>query len=159
MFLTGSKCPLHQVVQLQLYLNNLNEERPRHMLSLGMTSKCSDTKTHTDSNLTNFSLFLAQFLLQPDSGHVQTHHPQACGQSHRGVDPWPQWPLVKAVVVLVVGPQAFGAVLSQDLDSKARCDQALRRRPQLHVEVLTQAPQPEVNRFTAAVGVWGAGRS
>lgn len=102
-------------------------------------------------------------LLQPDSVHVQTHHPHACGQCHRGVDPWPQWPLVKAEVVLVVGPQALGAILSQDLDGEARCNQALRGLPQLHVELLPQATQSEVDRFAAAavsVGwarIWGQG--
>lgn len=104
-----------------------------------------------------YSLPLIQTLPQPDSVHVQTHHPRACGQCHRGVDPWPQRPLVKAEVVLVVGPQALGAILSQDLDGEARCNQALRGLPQLHVEVLPQATQPEVNRFTTAVSVWWAG--
>lgn len=56
----------------------------------------------------------------------------------------------------MVGPQALGAVLSQDLDGEARCDQALRGLRQLHVEVLPQATEPEVDRFTAATAaaVW-----
>lgn len=54
----------------------------------------------------------------------------------------------------MVSPQAFGAVLSQDLDGEARCNQALGGFPQLHVEVLPQATQPEVGRFTAAFGIW-----
>lgn len=91
--------------------------------------------------------------LQPESLRVQTHHPRACGQRHGGVDPRPQRPLVKAEVVLMVGPQALGAVLSQDLDGEARCDQALRGFPQLHVEVLPQAAQLEVDRFAAAFAV------
>lgn len=56
----------------------------------------------------------------------------------------------------MVGPQALGAVLSQDLDCEARCDQALRGFPQLHVEVLPQAAQLEVDRFAAAFAVWPA---
>lgn len=103
-----------------------------------------------------YSLLLIQTLPQPDSVHVQTHHPHACGQCHRGVDPWPQRPLVKAEVALAVGPQALGTILSQDLDGEARCNQALRGLPQLHVEVLPQAAQPEVDRFAAAVSVWWA---
>lgn len=98
--------------------------------------------------------FLTQSLLQVDSVHAQTHHSHACGQCHWGVDPRPQWPLVKAEVVLVVGLQALGAVLSQDLDGEARCNQALGGLPQLHVEVLPQATESEVNCFTAAVCVW-----
>lgn len=114
-------------------------------------------KNHTPTHMwLIFSLLLASRLLQLDSVRVQTHQPRACGQSHRGVDPWPQQPLVKAVVVLVVGPQAFGALLSQDLDCKTRCHQALWRLPQLHVEVLTQAQEPEVDCCTAAAGVWWA---
>lgn len=54
----------------------------------------------------------------------------------------------------MVGPQALGAVLSQDLDGEARCDQALRGFPQLHVEVLPQAAQSEVDCFTAAFAIW-----
>ena len=57
----------------------------------------------------------------------------------------------------MVGPQALGAVLSQDLDGEARCDQALRGLRQLHVEVLPQATQLEVDGFTAAAAaaaVW-----
>lgn len=88
--------------------------------------------------------------------HVQTHHSRACGQCHRGVDLWPQRPLVKAEVVPVVGPQALCAILSQDLDGEARCNQALGGLPQLHVEVLPQATQSEVERFTATVGFWWA---
>lgn len=95
-------------------------------------------------------------LMQSDSVHIQTHHPHACGQCHRGVDPWPQWPLVKAEVILVVGPQALGAILSQDLDGKARCNQALWGLPQVHVELLPQATQSEVDCFTAAVSAWWA---
>lgn len=92
--------------------------------------------------------------LQPDSERVQTHHSQACGQCHWGVDPWPQRPLVKAVVVLVVGPQALCAVSSQDLNSEARCHQALWSLPQLQVEILAQAPELEVDCFAAASSVW-----
>lgn len=88
--------------------------------------------------------------------HVQTHHSHACGQCHRGVDPRPHRPLVKAEVVRVVGPQALGAVFSQELDGEARCNQALRGLPQLHVEVQPQAAQPEVDCFTASVTVWWA---
>lgn len=114
----------------------------------------TDANTHQHTHQTH--LLLIQSLPQPDSVHVQTHHPRACGQCHRGVDPRPQRPLVKAEVVPVVGPQALGAVLSQDLDGEARCNQALRGLPQLHVEVLPQATQPEVDRVTAAVSVWWA---
>lgn len=53
----------------------------------------------------------------------------------------------------MVGPQALGVVLSQDLDSEARCNQTFRGIPQLHVEVLPQATEPKVDCFTAAVRV------
>lgn len=53
----------------------------------------------------------------------------------------------------MVGPKAPGAVLSQDLDGEARCDQALWGFPQLHVEVLPQAAQSEVDCFTAASSI------
>lgn len=56
----------------------------------------------------------------------------------------------------MVGPEALGAALSQDLDGKARCHQALRGFPQLHVEVLPQAAQPEVDCFTAVFATWPA---
>lgn len=50
----------------------------------------------------------------------------------------------------MVGPQALGAILSQDLDGEARCNQAFRGVPQLHVEVLPQASESEVDCFTDA---------
>lgn len=53
----------------------------------------------------------------------------------------------------MVGPQALGAILSQDLDGEARCDQALRGFSQLYVEVLPQAAQSEVDCFTAAFAI------
>lgn len=52
----------------------------------------------------------------------------------------------------MVGPQALGAVFSQDLDGEARCNQALGGLHQLHVELLAQAAQSEVDRFAISVG-------
>lgn len=92
-------------------------------------------------------------LMQHSYVHVQTHHPHACGQCHRGVDPRPQRPLVKAEFILLVGPPALGAILSQDLDGEARCNQTVRGLPQFHVEILTQATQSEVDRFATAIAV------
>lgn len=53
--------------------------------------------------------------------------------------------------MLLVGPQALGAVCSQDLDGKARCYQAVGGLLQLQVEVLPQATQTEVDCFAATV--------
>lgn len=155
--LPGSLCLLGQWEQLQYSLD-------RSIQMLPKLKKCPIYTTLTDPGVIFpdanshirlvYSLILIQTLPQSDSVHVQTHHSHACGQCHRGVDPWPQWPLVKAEVVLVVGPQAFGAILSQDLDGEARCNKTLWGLPQLHVEVLPQATQPEMDSFAAALSVW-----
>lgn len=53
--------------------------------------------------------------------------------------------------MLLVGPQALGAVCSQDLDGEARCNQAVGGLLQLQVEVLPQAAETEVDCFATTV--------
>ena len=55
--------------------------------------------------------------------------------------------------MVVVRPGAPVAVLSQDLDAEARCDEPRGGLSQLHMEVLPQAAEPEVDRFAALPSV------
>lgn len=153
-------CLYYQWSQDELYFLTFT---PRHTISSKSVSAITECCQKTLKK-TTFKWFDPEVLFtdantnqpQSDSVHVQTHHSRACGQCYRGIDLWPQRPLVKAEVILVVGPQALGAVLSQDLDGEARCNQALWGLLQLHVEVLPQATHQEMDCFAAAIGVWWA---